>query len=726
MKRLVIVLAALILTIGNLKADEGMWLPLLVDRLNYTDMQEMGLQLTAEEIYSINNASLKDAIVSLNGGMCTGIMVSDQGLMLTNHHCGLKYIQENSIKYNKDFVKDGFWALDKKQELYNPNFTATFLVRMEDVTQRVMSQINNSMNEEDRQAIVDRVSAEIVAEATEGTHYTGSVKGFYHGNEYYLFVYEVYSDVRLVGAPPIAVGNFGADSDNWLWPRHTADFTYFRIYASPEGNPAKYDKRKNVPMVPKHFVPVSIKGMEKDEFSMVMGYPGRTSRFMTSSGVKLQLEKINPTIVAIRDAKLRLLKEEMNSSELIELQYRSKYNSSSNYWKYYIGQSEVLIRMRAYDKKVEQEEEFLKWINNDSKRKTKYAGALPMIKEATKEIEKYILAKYYFREAVLRGPEIIKYANQFEELYFYLNDPDVSDEEAKIKIANLSTKLKYYSSNYYFKSYNAEVDKKLFIELLRMYYDNVPKEQHPTVFEEEVDKKFKSNFSKYATYVYEKSIFASKEQVYTFLMDPKAKVFEKDPAFLAMQSFYAKYEEIKILIDAAELKRQQGQRLYIQGLLEMKGDMAYYPDANSTMRLTYGSVTDYQPTDGEKQKYYTTLDQLIAREDPNKAEFTVLPGIKALYENKDYGEYADENGKIRVCFLTNNDVTGGNSGAGMLNAKGELVGMVFDINWEATAASIQFVPGKQRTISTDIRYVLFITDKYAGAQNIIDEMKIVK
>ncbi len=724
MKKNLLLLIVLVLSTTFIRADEGMWLPHLVEKLNYEEMQKMGLQLTAEEIYSINNGSLKDATVALNKGMCTGVMVSGEGLMLTNHHCALAYIQENTIKYNKDFIHNGFWALDKKQELYNPNLTATFLVRIEDVTQKILAQVTNAMKESDRQKIVDKVSKEIAAEATKGTHYEGEVKSFYEGNEYYLFIYETYSDVRLVGAPPISIGNFGADSDNWLWPRHTADFCFLRVYTGPDGKPARYDKRKNIPMIPKHFVPVSTKGMKEDDFAMVLGYPGTTNRFMTSYGVKLQLEKINPTIVSIRDAKLRLLKEQMEENELVELQYRSKYNRSSNYWKYYIGQTEILIRILAYDLKKDIEEDFMKWINNDTQRKEKYKDALSIIEEANKEIEKYVLSKYYFREAVLRGPEIINYANQFDSLYYYLNSPDgISKEDANIKVANLSTKLKYYSSNYYFKSYNAEVDKKIFIELMRMFYDNVPKEQHPGIFQE-VEKKYKTNFSKYAQDLFDKSIFSSKEQVYTFLMDPKAKTIEKDPAYIAMKSFYNKYEEIDKQITDAELKKQKGKRLFIEGLLEMQGNKAYYPDANSTMRLTYGKVVNYEPTDGDVLPYFTTFDELIKRENPKKEEFTVLPGLKSLYEKKDYGKYVDENGKIRVCFLTNNDVTGGNSGAGMLNAKGELVGMVFDINWEATAASVKFVPGQQRTISTDIRYVLFITDKYAGAQNIIDELEI--
>lgn len=711
-------------TLFKVSADEGMWLPLLVERLNYTDMKEMGLQLTADEIYSINHSSLKDAIVSMNDGMCTAFMVSKEGLMMTNHHCGLEYITENSIKYNSDYIQNGFWAFDKKQELYNPNLTATFLIRIEDVTAKVLEKVNDKMNSEEWHAAVDKISEELQMEAVKGTHYKAEVKSFFKGNEFYLFVYEVFRDVRLVGAPPMAIGNFGADTDNWLWPRHTGDFAFFRIYMGPDGKPAPYDKRKNVPYVPKYYIPISLDGVKEGDFTMVLGYPGFTDRFMTSKGIKMVVEDINPSIVKIRDSKLRLMKEDMDRDPSIMLMYRSKYNRSSNYWKYYIGQTEVLKRLKAFDKKKEIEDEFTKWINADASRKDKYGMALNIINGAYQELAKYRKAYIYFREAIFRGPEIISFAHRFDSLYYYLKTEEIPEDLKMAKIADLNTKLKYYSSNYYFNSYNMEVDKKLFIALLRILYDDLSEEFYPSFFTD-VQKKYKSNFALYAEYLFEKSIFSSKESVYEFLRDPSAKVMEKDPAFIVMQSCYSKFDEIKANYNRVRKELQNGERIYMAGILEMyDGKRKFYPDANSTMRLTYGKVTKYTPTDGTEKPYYTTFDELISREDANNPDFIVPEKLKVLYAKKDYGRYKNADGTIPVCFLSDCDVTGGNSGAPILNGKGELVGVVFDINWEATASSLSYTPEQTRTISTDIRYILFIVEKYAEATNIINELDI--
>lgn len=722
-KKIQLVAALFLLIIPRVSADEGMWLINLIEKLNYTDMQKMGLQLTPQEIYSINNSSIKDAIVSINDGMCTGFIVSKEGLMMTNHHCVLEYVTDNSIKYNTDYVTNGFWAIDKRQELYNPNLKVSFLVRVEDVTSKIAPFLNNTMTDTEREDKIKELTDKIIGEATKGTYYDATVKEFFKGNEFYLFIYETYKDVRLVGAPPMALGNFGADSDNWQWPRHTADFAFLRIYMSPEGAPASYNKRLNIPYVPKHSLPISLKGVEKDDFTMVLGYPGTTERFMTSYGVNHQIEQINPTIVKIRDMKLKLIMEEMMKDPNIELQYRSKYNRSSNYWKYFIGQTEVLKRLKVYDKKVNMESVFEKWYMADPKRKEMYADALPTIKLAYEQLKKYNLAKYYFRESIIRGPEIFGFTKQFDSLYYYLTVPDLSVEQRQAMVADQSTKLKYYASNYHFNSYDIETDKKVFIALLRMYYDEVPIEFHAEIFKE-VETKFKSNFALYANYLYEKSIFASKELLYEFLRAPDAKVMEKDPAYIATKQMYEAYDKILKDMHAYELMLKRGERLFQHGMLAMMSDRKFYPDANSTMRLTYGKITTYTPTDGAEQPFYTTMDQYIKREDPNNPEFTIPAKMKELYEKKEYAKYADKNGVMRMCILSDNDVTGGNSGAPLLNGKGEIVGIVFDINWEATASSIWYVNDKTRTISTDIRYIMFIVDKYAEAQNIIQELDI--
>lgn len=707
----------------KLFADEGMWMVNLIERLNYTDMQKMGLELTPQEIYSINNASVKDAIVSINDGMCTGFMVSKEGLMMTNHHCVLEYITDNSIKYNTDYINNGFWAIDKRQELYNPNLKVSFLVRVEDVSQRVLSKLDNTLNDVERDEKIKQITQQIIEEATAKTYYDAVVKEFYRGNEFYLFVYETYRDVRLVGAPPMEVGNFGADTDNWLWPRHNADFAFLRIYMSPEGEPATYNKRRNIPYVPKHHLPISLKGVEKGDFTMVMGYPGTTERFMTSYGVQQVTDQINPTIVKIRDTKLRIIDEQMLLDPNIELMYRSKYNRSSNYWKYYIGQTETLKRLKVYDKKVNIEQLFERWYNADPKRKEMYADALPTIRIALEQLKKYNLAKYYFREAIIRGPEIFGFTRQFDSLYYYMTEPRYANEERMTLIADQSTKLKYFASNYHFNGYNIETDKKLFVALLRMYYDEVPSEFHASVFKE-VEEKYKSNFTLYANYLFEKSIFSNKEFLYEFLRVPTAKAMEKDPAYMATKQLYEAYDNILKGMHSYELMLKRGEKLFQHGILAMMTDKKFYPDANSTMRLTYGKVCTYTPTDGTELPYFTTFEEYIKREVVGNPEFTIPEKVKDLYLKKEYSKYADKNGIMHIGLLSDCDVTGGNSGAPLLNGKGEVVGIVFDINWEATASSLWYVTDKTRTISTDIRFIMFLIDKYAEAQNIIQELDI--
>jgi len=700
------------------KADEGMWLPLLIDRLNYVDMQKMGLHLTAEEIYSVNQSSLKDAIVQLNGGSCSAEMISAEGLMMTNHHCGFAAIQSHST-VDKDYLQNGFWALNKNEELKNDKFTATFLVRIEDVTQKILSQLTPNMTEVDRQAKVDEINSKIESEATQGTFYTAQVKSFFNGNEYYLFVYETYKDVRLVGAPPEAIGKFGADADNWMWPRQTCDFCLFRIYMSPTGEPAEYSK-KNIPYKPKKFLPISLKGVKKDDFTMIMGYPGTTDRFMTSFGVKLALEQTNPSIVKIREKKLDIFKEDMAASEEVKIGYASKYAISSNYYKYYIGQSQILDKLKVYDKKKEIEDSFTKWVNADKTRIAKYGNALTDISKAYEELKKYNLSVIYFKEAILRGAEIVVYANTFEELYKELKL--AVDEE---KISQLTQSLSY-AAKQYFKNYNLATDKKVFISLVTMFFENVPKDQHPDIFENIVAKKYKGDISVFANDMFEKSIFATKDKVLEFLMKPDYKKIDKDLAWITQISFYTKYKEISDQYNLAKLNLDHANRVFVEGIMEMQKDKKFYPDANSTMRLTYGKVTDYAPSPPTAAyPYFSTIDEMMAKEQPNNPDFQVPDKIKELYRNRDFGKYS-ENGTMRIDFITNNDVTGGNSGAPVINADGELVGLQFDINWEATSVPIAFNPTLQRSINTDIRYVLFIIDKFAGAQQIINELTIVK
>jgi hypothetical protein len=698
--------------------DEGMWLPMFVDRLNYVDMQKMGLHLTADELYSVNHASLKDAIVSL-GFFCTAEVVSNEGLLFTNHHCGYESIQAHST-LDHDYLTNGFWALDKKDELPNEGLTATFLVRMEDVTAKVLADVTDDMSESDRAAKIEEVSAKIEKEANEKGKYEAGVKSFFEGNEFYLFVYETYKDVRLVGAPPSAVGKFGGDTDNWMWPRHTGDFSIFRIYTAPDGTPAEYSD-KNIPLVPKHFLPISLKGVKKDDFTMIWGYPGRTDRYLTSYGVKLAIDQSNPAVVKIRDKKLAIIKSYMDTDPLVKIQYASKYSESSNYWKYFIGQTKGLKNNDVYEKKQVQEAAFQKWVNADAKRKTKYGTALSDISEGYTQLTNYNLAMKYLEEAAFQGPEIIYFGYGILDLYVLLKNSKGKEDAIKTAADEFKTECVTF-----YKDYNKVIDKELFEALLKMYYNDVSADQHPSIFTDLVVKKYKGDFSKFTDAVYSKTIFADSAKMYAFLAKPTFKVLDADLGFKTMYSMLKAYGKIYQDLMTIKDKIDKGDRLYVEGLREMYPDKKFYPNANSTMRMTYGKVGDYYPADAVHYNYYTTIDGIMEKEDSTNDEFIVPKKLKELWKKKDYGRYADSTGNLDICFITNTDITGGNSGSPVINGDGQLIGLAFDGNWEAMSGDISYEPELQRTIAVDIRYVLFMIDKYAGAQNIINELTIVK
>jgi len=716
MKKLFYFLASFLLLVStNTKADEGMWIPLLVDRLNYVDMQEMGLNLTAEEIYSVNNSSMKDAIVIFGGG-CTGEIISKDGLLLTNHHCGYGTIQSHST-VEHDYLSDGFWAMSREEELVNPGLSVRFLVRIEDVSDRVLAVLNDGMTEEERNKAINTVSDEIEAEATADTHYNSGVRSFFRGNEFYLFVYEVFTDVRLVGAPPSSIGKYGADTDNWMWPRHTGDFSLFRVYTAPDGSPAKYAE-ENIPMKPKHHLPVSVKGVQQGDFAMIMGYPGGTDRYLTSYGVDLAVEESNMTIVKIRAEKLAIMREGMDADDAVRIQYASKYAGTANYWKYFIGQTKGLKRLKVYEKKLELEDRFTAWVNANPARKAKYGQALPDIKHGFEIQREYNLSRWYYREAISRGSEILGFAGRFGTLRKQLEEKaDQADIDKTI--ARLRSQVERG-----FKNYNAGIDQNLLAAMMQMYYENVPVEQQPEMLQKLASKN-DGDFTEWAAMVFEKSNFSSPEKVYALLDDPKAKTIAKDPAYQTIKAFSDKYREIYEKMSEANDYFAKGRRLFVAGLREMDADKVFYPDANFTMRLTYGSVQDYYPADAVRFEYFTTLDGVMEKEDPDNWEFVVPDKLKELYETKDFGIYGVGD-VMPVCFLTNHDITGGNSGSPVINGDGALIGLAFDGNWEAMSGDIAFEPALQRTINVDIRYVLFIIDKYAGAQNIIDELTIVK
>ncbi len=696
------------------RADEGMWLPLFIQRLNHVDMQKQGLHLTAEEIYSINNSSLKDAIIIFGGG-CTGEIVSPNGLIFTNHHCGYGSIQSHST-VDHDYLTDGFWAKRYEEELPTPRLYARFLVSIQDVTAATLAGVKDNMSETERADKIRENSKKLELTYTKGTQYESRIVSFFSGNEYYLFLYEVYKDVRLVGAPPSAIGKFGADTDNWMWPRHTGDFAIFRVYANSENKPAEY-AADNVPLKSKKYLPISIKEKKIGDYAMIMGYPGSTDRYATSYTINWALEKNNPMVVKIRTKKLEILREDMAANPEVRIKYASKYAGSANYWKFFIGQNKGLKRLDVYNRKREIEDQFAQWLNTDKDRIVKYRDALYNISTAYETINKYEAAVRYNSEAIERGCEIISFSRSFDKLEEELSKP-APDQQLMRKYINQLTE----TSEKYFKNYNMDTDVKMLAAMLQLYYDDVPTQLQPAYLAD-IHAKYKGSFEAYAKAVFSKTIFGSKSKVDDFLVNPKLKTLQKDMVWPLQKAFAANEELIdKQVVPANELLAK-GRRLFVKGLREMNSGKEFYPDANSTMRVTYGKVLDYSPADAIDYDYVTTLDGLMAKEDPSTWEFVVPEKLKQLYHARDYGRYGQD-GKMIIGFLTNNDITGGNSGSPVLNGDGELTGLAFDGNWEAMSGNYAFEPDLQRTICVDIRYVLFIIEKYAGATNLIKELDI--
>ncbi len=696
-------------------ADEGMWLPMLIKRLNETDMQKAGLKLTAEEIYSINNSSLKDAIVSF-GGFCTGEMVSEQGLLFTNHHCGFDYVQNHSTEAH-DYITNGFWAMNKSEELTNPGLTASFLIRMDDVTTRIKSMMIDTMSEPTRMEVFAKATKQLQEENSEKGRYRVDVKSFLQGNEFYMFVYEVFKDVRLVGAPPKAIGNYGADTDNWMWPRHTGDFSVFRVYMSPDGKPAEYSK-DNIPFKPKHFLPVSLAGVNKDDFTMILGYPGRTDRYRASNGVRMDIEQSNPATVKIRTLKLDLMKKEMEAVDTVRIMYASKYARVSNYWKYFIGATKGLKRMHVVDQKEAQEKDFNTWANTTTELKQHYGNVTSNLTNAYSEMMKFNIAKVYFQEAVM-GTEILPYAYSFSGLAKILENKDAKEEDIKKAVIPL---LK--ASEDYFSEYSVNTDKKIVAGLLDMYNKDVSVSQQAPYFIKIVSK-YDGDMNKVADNIFKHSLFTNETFVKKFLEKPSLKELKRDPAYALISEIYTHY----IATIRGNIRTQQNiidknMRFYVEGLRLMSPDKKFYPDANGTMRVSYGKVEDYYPSDAVYYNYYTTMDGLMDKMDKSNDEFNLSDRMVDLYKKKDYGNYG-QNGVLKIDFITTNDITGGNSGSPVINGKGELIGLAFDGNWEAMSGDISYDPNYKRTICADVRYVLWVIDKYAGAGYLLNELKIM-
>ena len=718
------VLAILLISIFSLsatvRADEGMWLLSLIGK-NYEQMKAQGFRLTPEDIYNINRSSLKDAVVGLgNAGsnfwhFCSGELISGEGLLSTNHHCGFGMIQSHS-SVEHDYLRDGFWAYKKSDELPNEGITAQILVRMEDVTDKIVPQLNDDMTESERQNVIDSIGKIISDEASKGTVNDAQVIDIFNGNQFLLFVYTTYRDVRMVGAPPQSMGKFGGDTDNWEWPRHTADFSLFRIYTDKDGNPADYSA-DNIPLKPKHFFPVSVKGLKDGDFAMVMGFPGTTDRFLTSFGLKEEM-MVNDLIYNIRSVKINVLRKKMAESQKTRIQYASKYASCSNYWKYSLQQNKALKKLNTMQQKLDIEDNYSKWAARSNN--AKYGNALNLLKEGYADRSDARRAQLYISECVFRGPELFSFAYS---VYSNIEGIAAVKDEAERKKA--MEKLTKYINGFY-KDFDPAVEQMLIAQMFDYAYKNMDKKYRPSFFDDVQAKKFKGNAEKYAAFLMNKSVFVSKAKVEELLKSSNLDIVKKDPALLVANSAIAKAREIGKATKESNTNIERGNRYFVDGILQINKNKPIAPDANSTIRITYGNIRGYEPRDGVEYEYYTTLKGVIQKEDSTSSEFIVPKKLKDLFYARDFGIYADKNGDLPTCFISNNDITGGNSGSPVLDAEGNLIGLAFDGNSEAMSGDIDFEENLQRCINLDVRYMLFIIDKFAGARNLIDEMKIVR
>jgi len=700
-------------------ADEGMWIPMLLEQLNEKEMQDMGMRITAKDIYDINNSSMKDAILLFGGG-CTAEIISEEGLILTNHHCGYRAIQSHST-IEHDYLTDGFWAMNRKEELSNPGLKVTRLVRMDDVTTRMLEGIEEDMTQKLRDSLLKIKGDEIKKEAEKDTHFKAYVRPFYYGNEYYLFVTEVFTDIRLVGAPPSNIGKFGGDTDNWMWPRHTGDFSLFRIYVNKDNEPAKYAD-DNIPYKPLYSLPISVKGVKEDDFTFIFGFPGRTQEYLPSDAIEMITRVQNPTRIELRRQKLDIYESYMNQDPKVRIQYSAKHSGLSNGWKKWIGENKGIMKLDGIETKQEYETDFAEWVNSSSELKQKYGGLLQEFDETYNALTDVQMQNIYLVEAGL-GIEIVRAARQVMNLVQLSQKDGVTDEEIQKEVDAAIAGEKTFYKNYYLP-----IDKKVFVRMLDSYHAFAENGNRPPAFDL-IENKYKGDIQKYADEMYDKSMFSSEEKVMAFLgkyKKSKYKKILKDPAYQLTNDFWKYYRENpqKQLVQLYS-KIDSMMRIYMKAQMEMEPGKRFYPDANSTLRVAYGKVKPYYPRDAVFYNYQTTLEGIIEKEDPNIYDYVVEDKLKELYENKDYGKYGQD-GEMPVCFIATNHTTGGNSGSPALNADGELIGLNFDRCWEGTMSDLMFDPDQCRNIMLDARYFLFIVDKYAGAGHLVDEMVIVE
>ena len=717
-KTLFAISAFLMLTFGA-SADEGMWLLPLLQKMNGKAMANIGCRLTPEQIYDIHHSSLKDAIVQFGGG-CTGEMISDKGLLVTNHHCGYGSIQKLSTPEH-NYLEDGFWAMKNTEELPVPGLTVRFLQSMTDVTAileksrtAALKEYKDSANAEELAMKAYMAAREQLISTTEAANPTCQVRiiNYYYDTGSYLIIDKVYRDVRFVGAPPASMGKFGGETDNWMWPRHTCDFSMFRVYANKDNEPADYSE-DNVPMTPKQSLKISLKGVNEGDYAMVMGYPGRTQRFQTASMLEQMIRKQDVSIAA-RTLRQSIMKEGMEADPAVRLQYANKYAGSSNGWKKWIGEKKAFEKLNIIGREEQKEADFMKWVNANKKRKAAYGSALTDIKSVIDETSADELAFRLILEAPLNIGMCNLIGNYAQTLMlkFKAHPEDTAAAFVAAKEAMKGA----------FKDYYEPLERKLTAGLLKFYRDNARPSDYPEI---EGHDFATMDIDAYVSDLYDHSIFASDEKMQN--SDIKSfPEFRNDPALALYNAIIAKYSPLYKSLKAANVKLSAGSKAFAAGLLEWEKGKPSYPDANSTMRLTYGTVKGYSPADGVIYKYYTTLAGVMEKEDPDNYEFRVPAKVKALYEAHDFGQYANAEGKVPTCFLTNCDITGGNSGSPVLDAEGRLIGLAFDGNWESMSSDVMFEPDLQRCICVDIHYVLFMVDKFGGAGYLLNEMNIEK
>lgn len=711
MRKTVLFLLILFISLPIVKADEGMWIPALLKKYNIEDMQKAGFKLSAEDIYSVNQACLKDAVVGLGREgspfhhFCTGEIISDKGLMITNHHCGYGAIQaHSSLEHN--YLRDGFWAMSMEEELANPGITASFLVRIEDVTEKVEAILRTKLAPKAQKA---RIKA-IMDEAVKGTNLKANIKSFFAGNQYFMSVYKIYKDVRLVGAPPSAIGKFGGDTDNWAWPRHTGDFSMFRIYANSNNEPAAYSKN-NQPLKPKKSLTISLKGVKENDFTMVFGYPGTTKEYLTSYAID-QVQNIeNPEKIAIRTLKLETIKASMASSELLRIKYSAKAAGVANSWKRWKGEIKGLKRFNTIKLKQDLEAKFQKWAEATPKRKLNYANILPQMKELYAQKAEYARAYAYAVEAGIRGPEIIGFINSVNSFLKSYNGKDEKKLEAF-----------YGKIDAFFKNFDLNTDRKIFVKLMSHYIKN----SSPKFLPEELKKLEGKDIDKISKKLYNKSFYTSKSRLKKIISKQKYKKLYKGKLNIIAQSITNKFrKEIAPEYYKIDSKVNSFQKAWLAGLMEMQKDKKFYPDANSSFRVSYGKIKGYESRDAVTYGHYTTLKGIMEKDRPEIYDYNVPEKLRELYRTKNYGKYT-QNGEVPVCFVATNHTTGGNSGSPVLNANGELIGLNFDRAWDGVMSDMYYNPEICRNIALDIRYALFIIDKYAGAKRLIDEMKFAE